>query len=466
LLNLQTDYLVIGAGAVGLAFADTLITEDPDAHITIVDRHGKPGGHWNDAYSFVSLHQPSAFYGVNSLPLGSGGKEIYGANAGLYELASGAEVSAYFDTVMRRKLLPSDRVRYLPMTDHLGEGRLCSLLTGEMTQVEVRRKLVDAVYCAPTVPSTHVPQFEIGPGVRVIPPNALTHLTRPGEAPPSRFVILGAGKTAMDVCVWLLAAGVSANSITWVAPRDSWMLNRRSTQPGMEFFHDAMGGQATQMEAFAAAQSVDDLFERLEAAGLMLRIFPEVRPSMFHYATISTGEVEALRTIRDVVRMGRVRAVEQGRLVLDGGEVATPADAVYVDCTASAVAQRPMTPIFQPGHIVCQLVRAPYPTFSAALVAYVEAHYEGDEAKNAFCATVPIPDRPEDYARTMLANFRNKVTWDSDKTLRNWIRSCRLDGFGKIVDAVQPEDEEKMAVLTRIRSTAMVAAANLGRLAA
>jgi NAD(P)H-dependent flavin oxidoreductase YrpB (nitropropane dioxygenase family) len=90
---IETDYLVIGAGAVGLAFADTLIDET-DAHVTIVDRHGKPGGHWNDAYSFVTLHQPSAFYGVNSMALGSGRKDARGLNQGLYELASGPRSAA------------------------------------------------------------------------------------------------------------------------------------------------------------------------------------------------------------------------------------------------------------------------------------------------------------------------------------------------------------------------------------
>jgi cation diffusion facilitator CzcD-associated flavoprotein CzcO len=45
--EIETDYLVVGAGAVGLAFADTLLAES-DARITIVDRHGQPGGHWND----------------------------------------------------------------------------------------------------------------------------------------------------------------------------------------------------------------------------------------------------------------------------------------------------------------------------------------------------------------------------------------------------------------------------------
>lgn len=82
--QLNTDYLIIGAGANGLAFADSLLQQNQEADITIVDRHAKPGGHWNDAYPFVALHQPSAYYGVNSLELGSGRKDVGGFNAGLY----------------------------------------------------------------------------------------------------------------------------------------------------------------------------------------------------------------------------------------------------------------------------------------------------------------------------------------------------------------------------------------------
>jgi L-2-hydroxyglutarate oxidase LhgO len=33
----STDYLVIGAGARGLAFADEFFTRDPSARITLVD---------------------------------------------------------------------------------------------------------------------------------------------------------------------------------------------------------------------------------------------------------------------------------------------------------------------------------------------------------------------------------------------------------------------------------------------
>lgn len=139
----ETDYLIIGAGAVGMAFADTLLTET-DAHLTIVDREAAPGGHWNHAYPFVTLHQPSMLYGVNSLPLGTGAKDTDGHNAGLYELSSGTEVRAYFEQVMRRIFLPSGRVTYHPLSEYKGNGTFVSLTSGATSKLRVRRKTVDA----------------------------------------------------------------------------------------------------------------------------------------------------------------------------------------------------------------------------------------------------------------------------------------------------------------------------------
>lgn len=460
-----TDYLIIGSGAVGLAFADTLLVEDPSAHLTIVDRHGKPGGHWNDAYSFVALHQPSAFYGVNSLPLGSGRKDTHGLNAGLYELASGPEVSGYFDAVMRRQLLPSGRVTFLPMSEHLGGGRVRSLLSGDETQIDVRRKTVDATWFGTSVPATHTPKFRIGAGVTLAIPNDLPHLARGRVPTPPRYVIVGAGKTAMDVGVWLLQSGAPADRISWVVPRDSWLLNRRRTQPGLDFFDDAIGGQALQMEAAAAASSVDDLFERLEAAEVMLRIDRSVRPAMFHYATISVGEVELLRRITDVIRLGRVEAITADGLTLEGGGVAMPKGTLYIDCTASAVEKRPSRPMFAGDLIVPQLVRAPQPAFSAAMIAWVEANVADDALKNELCAPVPFPDTPEQYPAAVLGNLRNENAWNAVPELRAWIRDSRLDGFGKVVAAVDPSDEARMAILKRVRRSALPAVAGLRRLA-
>lgn len=461
--TLETDYLIIGAGASGLAFADTLLDELPDAHITIVDRRGKPGGHWNDAYPFVNLHQPSAFYGVNSMPLGANRKDAVGVNQGYYELASGAEVTGYFNNVMNQKLLPSGRVRYFPMSEWHDDGRIVSILSGVETPVTVRRKRVNAAYLSPAIPSTHSPKFQVGEGVRVVTPNALAQLWCGAGPGPTQFVIVGAGKTAMDVGVWLLQCGASADSIQWVMPRDSWLINRVTTQPGMEFFAQAIGGQAEQMEALAQANSVPDLFLRLEAAGQMLRIDPDQSPTMFHYATISQREVDLLRTIRRVVRLGRLRAIEPALMVLDQGTVPVAPGTLFIDCTASAVEQRPLQPIFQGGQIVLQLVRIPQPAFSSAICAWVEAHGADDTTKNRLCTTVPFPDGIEGFPAAVAGSMANQFKWGQDKALRQWIRGARLDGFGKLVAEVDPADAEKMAILARFKQSAQAAMASVPR---
>jgi cation diffusion facilitator CzcD-associated flavoprotein CzcO len=168
---IETDYLIVGAGAAGLAFADALIA-DCDADVVLVDRRPRPGGHWNDAYPFVRLHQPSAFYGVNSRPLGSDSIDQDGPNAGFCERATAAQICDYYQRVLEEHLLASGRVRFFggcdcPL-DAAGERRFTSLPDGETTTVGVRRKVVNARYLEPSIPATHTPPFEVEPGVRLI----------------------------------------------------------------------------------------------------------------------------------------------------------------------------------------------------------------------------------------------------------------------------------------------------------
>jgi NAD(P)-binding Rossmann-like domain len=92
--TLNADYVIVGSGAVAMAFADTLLT-DTEASIVMVDRRHKPGGHWNDSYPFVRLHGPSINYGVNSRPLGTGRVDQVGLNKGLHELAGVAIAMCY-----------------------------------------------------------------------------------------------------------------------------------------------------------------------------------------------------------------------------------------------------------------------------------------------------------------------------------------------------------------------------------
>jgi len=255
---IEADYLIIGAGASGMAFADALISES-QATIALVDRHHRPGGHWNDAYPFVRLHQPSAFYGVNSWPLGSGVKDAVGLNKGFYELASGQEVLNHFDQVMQQRFLPSGRVQYLPMSDVGADGSVTSLLSGEQRLAKAG-KVVDARYLQPSVPSTRPPRYSVASGMTCLPPNELPRIAHAHAA----YVVIGAGKTGMDACLWLLENGADPDHIRWIMPRDFWLLNRGNIQSGADFFPRVARSSADQVEALAEAHSID---ERVRSAG-------------------------------------------------------------------------------------------------------------------------------------------------------------------------------------------------------
>src|SRR3954454_5208711 len=124
----KADYLVMGAGAAGMAFTDALI-DHSDARVALVDRHHSAGGHWLDAYSFVRLHQASAFYGVASTLLGGGRIQQRGPETGLHERATGAEICAYYGQVLS-EMLASGRVQFFPNSEYVGDRAFVSHVSG------------------------------------------------------------------------------------------------------------------------------------------------------------------------------------------------------------------------------------------------------------------------------------------------------------------------------------------------
>jgi hypothetical protein len=446
----EADYVVVGAGAMGMAFADTLIAET-DATVAIVDRYHRPGGHWNVAYPFVRLHQPSTGYGVNSRHLGSDAIDATGWNAGLYELASGAEVCAYFDQVMQQTLLPSGRVTYLPMCQHLGDGRARSIVSGETFEVNARRRTVDSTYQGVTVPAMRPPTYEVGPEAHCAPLNALVELREAYD----HYTIVGAGKTGIDACLWLLRHGVDPDRLTWIRPRDSWLVDRALCQPG-PLFADRIGSRfSDQGRAIAQATSVDDLFDRLEASGLILRLDPAVRPMMYRCATVSLAELEQLRRIRDVVRLGHVARIERRVMVLEHGERPVAPRTLHVDCTADGLEKRPAVPVFDGPRITLQSVRTCQQVFSAALIAHVEAAYPDDAARNRLCAPIPHPDTARDWLRTTIDNGRNERLWAEDGALRDWLAGSRLNWLRRVGPSPPTEPSARAAIERHVREASL-----------
>jgi hypothetical protein len=452
---LEADYLVVGAGAMGMAFTDALI-DHADVRVVLVDRRYGAGGHWLDAYPFVRLHQASAFYGVASTLLGGGKVQHDGPEAGLHERATAPEICTYYARILRERMVGSGKVSFHPGCDYLGDRRFVSLVSGREYEVRGNPRVVDAHYLSPRIPKETPAPFGVADGARVIPVNDLVRL----EGAPSEFVVVGSGKTATDACIWLLGNGVDPDSICWVRPRDPWMLNRAVVQPNPAVF---INMAADTMEEAAKAETPDTMFLGLEERAVMLRIDRSVTPTMAKTPTLAQWELDLLRSIENVVRLGHVKHVEPGRVGLDAGEVATARDAVVVHCAAAGLRYPPLVPIWGSGTITLQAIRTGFPCFAAALAGYVEATVPDDEDKNRLCPPSPYSDTPTDWARMQVLGGRSAASFGSDRDIKRWADEVPLNPAR--VPADLAGSEELNAALARLRSTAGPGMARLAELA-
>ena len=296
------------------------------------------------------------------------------------------------------------------------------LKTGAVHRIRVRRKLVDARYLEASVPATHTPTFEVADGARVIPINDLPSVADG----TSSYTVLGSGKTAVDACMWLLDNDVSPERIRWIRPREAWFHDRAHFQP-LEQVGAIMEGIALDAEAGAQATDLDDLFQRLEESGRLVRIDPSQPADMYRTTMMSTPELRALRQIHNVVRLGRVHRIEADRIVLERGEVATGLEVLHVDCTARGLRDAPATPIFKPRQIVLQQVRHGSPTFNAALTGFVEAHRDDDSDRNRLCPPNPYPNARADWPGMMTRTWRAERRWRDEPDLAAWVSQSRLN---------------------------------------
>jgi hypothetical protein len=420
--SVDTDYLVVGAGAMGMAFTDALI-DHADVHVTVVDRRYAAGGHWHDAYPFVQLHQASLFYGVASTVLGSGAVQEHGPETGLQERARRSQIQAYYDDILYRRFVGTGRVTFLGASEYRPEHNghvVTSRVSGERVQVHVRRRVVDAAYLAPTIPATTPPPFDVADGARVVPVHELPNVV---DA-PQEYVIVGAGKTATDAIVWLLLNGVDPDRIVWVRARDPWMLNRALVQPDPAV---AIGLAADIMTAAEDAASLDDMFLRLEADGVMLRVDRDTIPTMAKAPTLGTWELDLLRSIERVVRQGHVRRAARGELVLDGGSVPLADSALVVHCAASGLQYPPMVPIWAPDRIRLQTIRVGFPCFCAALAGYVEATRDDDAERNRLCPPNVYGNTGAEWARMQARGTVAAATFGAEPDIAEWINRCALN---------------------------------------
>ena len=96
------------------------------------------------------------------------------------------------------------------------------------------------------------------------------------------FVIVGAGKTAIDAVLFLLKNDLNPEKISWIMPRDSWILDRAQIQPTLESIGTTL---ATQIIPGSQSDNIDDFFDKISKAGGLLRIDDNIKPEMYRCST-------------------------------------------------------------------------------------------------------------------------------------------------------------------------------------
>ncbi len=401
---METDYLVIGGGAMGAAFTDELIRHNKKATVIIVDRNYRLGGHWVHAYPYVRLHQPAQFYGVNSLQLGNNSTD----------LSSKPEILAYYDKVLKN-LLASGRVTFLGKHNYIGNHQVTPLEeTDKVIEIKVNKKLVDATYMNVEVPATHPPRFQVDEGINLVPLNDVVTEYNKWK----RFYVLGAGKSGMDAVYYLVNQGVDPDTIHWVISNDVWCWNRDKVQCGivMPFIFEHGYRQIK-------ANNVEELFLGLESIDGLLRIDENIMPTRWRGATINKHELETMRRVKNRIRKGRVSKITPSEIHFANEKIAYPEGSLFVDCTSCGLLPRPEVPITSDDVITLQPVVFLQQVFSAAIIGKLEASGLSTIANNL--EIVKHPQIPADWPVIYNQTIRNLV--QLNLKLPRWMATSRLN---------------------------------------
>jgi hypothetical protein len=221
-----------------------------------------------------------------------------------------------------------------------------------------------------------------------------------------------------------------------------------------------LGLAADTMAAAADAASLDDLFLRLEAAGVMLRIDRDVVPTMAKTPTLGTWELDLLRTIEHVVRLGHIQRVTRREIVLEDGVLPLVPDSLVVHCAASGLQYPPLVPVFGEDRIRLQTIRAGFPCFCAALAGFVEATRDDDRERNRLCPPNTLPDTPTSWARMQARGTLAARAYGAEPDIAEWANACALNPA-----RIEPSQRDDPAVQAAAARVAEHAARGLPRLA-
>jgi len=270
---------------------------------------------------------------VNSLPLSNIRDKKGNERFSPCDLASGQQILEYYKAVVEQ-FRECGRVQLYfnceYSKDESGNHIVTNVDTNEVTRVYCKK--VVAVHSNVVVPGMrNGPPFPVDSSINFSPVNDLpTHLE---SKQFKKYVVIGAGKTGSDAITYLLRNGVHQSVITWITSRDVWYFVRDGIWGGYKSYRK---DSVNFVDPLVKCKTLHEVMMQYEKDEIMGRIDTSRFPTVFKGPTIDKAELAGFRSIKDIVRLGRVTGITSDEIKLEQGTVplSSPADTLFVDCMA------------------------------------------------------------------------------------------------------------------------------------
>jgi hypothetical protein len=339
------DLCVVGAGYAGLNAAIVASQYLPGtARVLVLDKHQQAGGMWNDAYSYVRLHQPYQMFTVGNIAWSLGRERSY--------LATRDEVAAHLrhclDVISER--LDVDARWGWECLDHTEHGSSV-VVTARGPDGEVRTVTAERFIDATGFDIESIDPLPVASRhVRSIAPRELEDSGLMSDDHTEPVWVIGSGKTAMDTIVAVARAnparriGMVTGTGTYFLNHDLVNANGLKRWTGGVRYNAIFAGAAKRFDGTNAA-------EVSEWCRMWCGTSPLGNPAPTHLlfalqsedetATVTTGVSEVIRDhLADVVdddsgpvmllRTGARHSIPSGSWVINCTGHITPREAEHV----------------------------------------------------------------------------------------------------------------------------------------
>jgi hypothetical protein len=143
--------------------------------------------------------------------------------------------------------------------------------------------------------------------------------------------------------------------------------------------------------------------------------------------TLGAWELDVLRTIENVVRLGHIKHVTRREIALEHGSVRLAPGSLIVHCAASGLQYPPLVPLWGPDKIRLQTIRVGFPCFNAALAGFVEATRDDDRERNRLCPPNTLPDNAASWARMQVRGTIAAGRFGAEPDIAAWANGCALN---------------------------------------